>query len=148
MKDYIEILKEKWEDEVIEESANCDRNILLCSDTLIILKQVGFQIRLARKRRKYSLTSISSLIKISRTTLWKIEKGDPMVSIGAYSAVLNYFGLDKDLLHIAKDDAIGQKMLNASLEKIEKYILHRNLSEEIDDFKAHQCNLKYQHDHI
>lgn len=139
MKDYIEILKEKWEDEVIEESVYYNRNILLNTETLVILKQVGFQIRLARKRRKYSLTSISSLTGISRTTLWKIEKGDPMVSIGAYSAVLNYFELEKDLLCIAKDDAIGQKMLNASLEKIDNYIMRRNLSEEIDKYKRYDA---------
>lgn len=119
MEDFMELLKEKWEDEVIEQCAEHDIKVALTLNTLIYLKQVGFQIRLARKRRKYSMQHISETAQISRTTLWKAEKGDPTVSIGVYAAILSCFGLESDLLRLAKDDVAGRKMMEASLARLE-----------------------------
>ena len=54
-----------------------------------ILEEMGNQIRLARLRRDYSVELIAKRAGISRATLWKIEKGDPSVAMGAYAKVLN-----------------------------------------------------------
>ncbi len=55
---------------------------------------------------------------ISRSTLWKVEKGDASVSIGIYAAVLRAInGMDKDLLLIAKDDELGRKLQDIELLK-------------------------------
>ena len=75
------------------------------------LAQMGEQIRVARVRRKLSVELVAERAGISRATLWHIEKGSPSVSIGAYAAVLHALnGMDTDILMIARDDALGQKL--------------------------------------
>lgn len=55
---------------------------------------------------------------ISRSTLWKVEKGDASVSIGIYAAVLHAINeMDRDLLLIAKDDDLGRKLQDIELLK-------------------------------
>ena len=85
-----------------------------------ILTQMGEQIRLARLRRNLSVMLVCERAFISRSTLWKIEKGDAGVSIGTYAAVLHALdGMDKDLLLVAKDDKLGRTLqdLNISVRK-------------------------------
>ena len=75
------------------------------------LEQMGEQIKVARVRRRLSSELTAERAGISRATLWQIEKGSPSVSIGAYAAVLHALNsMDKDLLLIAKDDELGQKL--------------------------------------
>lgn len=81
------------------------------------LAMMGEQIRLARLRRKISVDTVTNRAGISRSTVWKIEKGDPSVSIGAYTRVLNAIGMMDDLLLIAKDDEYGRLLQDAELDK-------------------------------
>jgi len=76
---------------------------------------LGEHIRLARLRRKYSTQQVSERANISRPTLVSIEKGNPNVNIGAYIKVLFVLGLEKDILHIAKDDELGRRLQDAKL---------------------------------
>ena len=55
-------------------------------------------------------------VGISRDTFNRVEKGDPAVSLGTYLKVLRVLGLDADLDAIAKDDALGRKLQDLSLE--------------------------------
>lgn len=76
-----------------------------------ILKTMGEQIKLARLRRSLSAELTAERAGISRASLWKVEKGDPSVAMGIYAAVLHALNnLDKDLLLIAKDDALGRQL--------------------------------------
>ena len=52
------------------------------------LIKLGEDIAIARKKRRISTVSMAERAFISRSTLAKIEKGDPTVSIGAYLTVL------------------------------------------------------------
>ena len=52
------------------------------------LIKLGEDIVIARKKRRISTVSMAERAFISRSTLAKIEKGDPTVSIGAYLTVL------------------------------------------------------------
>ena len=81
------------------------------------LAMMGEQIRLARLRRKISVDTVTNRAGISRSTVWKIEKGDPSVSIGAYTRVLNAIGMMDDLLLIARDDEYGRLLQDAELDK-------------------------------
>ena len=81
------------------------------------LAMVGEQIRLARLRRRISVDTVTNRAGISRSTVWKIEKGDPSVSIGAYTRVLNAIGMMDDLLLIARDDEYGRLLQDAELDK-------------------------------
>jgi transcriptional regulator with XRE-family HTH domain len=81
-----------------------------------ILSTMGEQIKLARLRRNLPATLVAERAGISRSTVWKIEKGDPSVAIGMYAAVLMALnGMDKDLLLIAKDDTLGRTLQDLNL---------------------------------
>ena len=81
-----------------------------------ILKTMGEQIKLARLRRNLSVELVAARAGISRTSLWKVEKGSPSVAIGIYAAVLHALNnMDKDLLLVAKDDIMGRKIQDLNL---------------------------------
>ena len=78
---------------------------------------MGENIKLARKRRKLTTLQISERAGINRTTLQKIEKGDPSVSLGGYFNVLRALGLHEDVLKIAKNDPLGRDLQDLELLK-------------------------------
>lgn len=85
-------------------------------DTENILKTMGEQIKMARLRRKLSATLVSERAGVSRSTLWKVENGNPSVAVGIYAAVLHALNnMDKDLLKIAGDDELGRKLQDIDL---------------------------------
>ena len=74
-------------------------------DTENILKTMGEQIKMVAERAG-----------ISRSTLWKVENGNPSVAVGIYAAVLHALNnMDKDLLKIAGDDELGRKLQDIEL---------------------------------
>lgn len=81
-----------------------------------ILKIMGEQIKLARLRRDLSAELVAERAGISRSSLWKVECGNPAVAVGIYAAVLHALGeMDKDLLLVAKDDERGRQMQDLNL---------------------------------
>ena len=85
-------------------------------DTENILKTMGEQIKMARLRRKLSATVVAERAGVSRSTLWKVENGNPSVAVGIYAAVLHALNnMDKDLLKIAGDDELGRKLQDMDL---------------------------------
>jgi transcriptional regulator with XRE-family HTH domain len=80
-----------------------------------ILVTLGENIRLARLRRKLSTEQLAERANISRPTLLAIEKGQSSVAMGSYAQVLFVLNLEKDLLMIAEDDALGRKLQDAAL---------------------------------
>ena len=91
------------------------KKIVLLPKTRRILEQVGENIKLARLRRRLSAELVAERAGISRPTLTEIEKGSPTVSMGSYLLVLQAVGLEKDFLHIAKDDELGRKLQDIGL---------------------------------
>lgn len=94
---------------------NMKKEVVLYPREKRMLVQVGRQIRLARLRRKASCELTAERAKISRATLWKIEKGDPAVSMGAYLSVLFALRLEKDILSLAREDKEGHEMQDERL---------------------------------
>ena len=85
-------------------------------DTENILKTMGEQIKMARLIRKLSATLVAERAGISRSTLWKVENGNPSVAVGIYAAVLHALNnMDKDLLKIAGDDELGRQLQDMDL---------------------------------
>ena len=85
-------------------------------DTENILKTMGEQIKMARLRRRLSATLVAERAGISRSTLWKVENGNPSVAVGIYAAVLHALNnMDKDLLKIAGDDELGRNLQDMDL---------------------------------
>ena len=73
------------------------------------LVKLGADIAVARKKRRISTVSMAERAFISRATLYKVEKGDPTVSMGIYATVLAILGLGGGLAEVADrtNDPLG-----------------------------------------
>ena len=80
-----------------------------------VLKELGENIKLARKRRRLTAIQVAERAGIARSTLQLIEKGAPGVAMSAYLQVLFVLGLEKDLLLVAANDPLGRKLQDAGL---------------------------------
>jgi DNA-binding XRE family transcriptional regulator len=76
------------------------------------LRKLGRDIHDARRRRRIPSAIAAQRASISRTTLVKIEKGDPGVAIGLYATVLFVMGMTDRLGDLAapKNDAVGLQL--------------------------------------
>jgi len=91
------------------------KKLIILPKAKSILIELGENIRLARLRRKLSMSQVAERANISRPTLTSIENGSPTVSLGAYLLVLSVLGLQHHLLKIARDDELGRKLQDANL---------------------------------
>lgn len=76
------------------------------------LRKLGADIRDARRRRRIPTTTMAARASISRTTLAKIERGDPGVQLGLYATVLFVLGLTDrigDLVDV-RHDRVGLEL--------------------------------------
>ena len=72
------------------------------------LHKLGADIRDARCRRRIP-TALLAERRVSRTTLTKVEKGDPGTSMGVYATVLFVLGMTDRLADLAdpRHDSVG-----------------------------------------
>ncbi len=80
------------------------------------LAEFGKRLKLARLRRKLSLTIVAGRCNVSRTSMYKVEAGDPAVTLGLYFRVLKVLGLDKDFDALAAEDKVGRKLQDLAIE--------------------------------
>jgi hypothetical protein len=83
------------------------------------LAKLGEDIRNARLRRRIPTTIMAARAFITRTTLLKVERGDPGVSLGIYATVLFVLGLTKRVAALAdaSSDDIGLQLEEERLPK-------------------------------
>ncbi|MDR1969692.1 MAG: helix-turn-helix domain-containing protein [Burkholderiaceae bacterium] len=81
-----------------------------------LLAALGERLRLARLRRKLSNAVVAQRAGVSRTTLYKVEAGDPGATIGSYVRALAVLGLENDLAALAADDRVGRKLQDLALK--------------------------------
>lgn len=81
-----------------------------------LLSQLGARLKLARMRRKLSNAVVAQRAGISRTSLYKVETGDPGATLGTYLRVLAVLGLEGDINELAADDKVGRKLQDLALE--------------------------------
>lgn len=65
------------------------------------LRKLGADLRDARRRRRIPVQLMAERASISRTTLSRMEKGDPGVSMGVYARVLFSLGMIERLADLA-----------------------------------------------
>jgi transcriptional regulator with XRE-family HTH domain len=83
---------------------------------LKLLSQLGERLRLARMRRKLSNALVAQRAGISRSSLYKVEAGEPGATLGTYMRVLAVLGLEADINALAADDKVGRKLQDLALE--------------------------------
>lgn len=98
------------------------RKMLLLPKQAKILATLGENIKLARLRRKLTAEQVAERAGISRRTLVSVEKGVPGVAMGIYVQVLFVLGLANDILNVAGNDKLGQKLQDAKLVSPQKRV--------------------------
>lgn len=82
------------------------------------LAQLGEQIRMARKRRQWTIAELAKKIGVSSPTLIALEKGEPTVSVGVLVSTLWTLGLETELRNLTNpNDIEGIKLMNTRLPK-------------------------------
>lgn len=87
------------------------------------LVKIGQDIRDARRRRRIQIEIMAERASVARSTLHKVEKGDPGVGLGTYATVLFVLGLLDRLAAIADvtADRIGLELEEENLPKRIRY---------------------------
>ncbi|MYB88551.1 MAG: helix-turn-helix transcriptional regulator [Proteobacteria bacterium] len=91
------------------------------------LVKLGEDIAVARKKRRISTVSMAERAFISRGTLYKVEHGDPSVSMGVYATVLAILGLTEGLAQTA-DRRIDSLGLDIDEERLPRKVRARRWS--------------------
>lgn len=83
------------------------------------LQKLGADIQAARLRRELPMAVVAERAFTSRSTLQRVEEGDPGVSIGIYAAALNALGLLEGLGQVAdiSQDSVGQALADEALPR-------------------------------
>ncbi|MBM3779231.1 MAG: hypothetical protein FJW23_13520 [Acidimicrobiia bacterium] len=83
------------------------------------LRQLGSDIRDARLRRRIPVAVAAERASIGRSTLNRVEKGDPNVALGIYATVLFVLGLVDRIAEVAdaRNDATGLQLQEEQLPK-------------------------------
>ena len=79
------------------------------------LSRLGERLKLARLRRKLSNTVVAQRAGMSRSSLYKVESGDPGATIGTYLRIMAVLGLEADIQNLAADDKVGRKLQDLAL---------------------------------
>lgn len=81
------------------------------------LRKLGQDINDARRRRRITVELMAQRAGLSRSTVGKIEKGDPTTSMGGYASVLFVLGMDKRLSDLVDSmhDLVGRRLEDESL---------------------------------
>jgi hypothetical protein len=81
------------------------------------LAQFGAGLRHLRLRRRRPMGYAAELARISRSTLHKLERGDPGVALGIYAEVLETYGMLERLVSVTetRGDRVGLALDEARL---------------------------------
>jgi transcriptional regulator with XRE-family HTH domain len=83
------------------------------------LRKLGRDLAVARRKRGISTSDMASRLFVSRDTLWRLERGDPSVSIGTLATVAFVLQLHERLAGLAgpEKDTLGLALEEQRLPK-------------------------------
>ena len=87
----------------------------LLPSTAELLRRFGDRLHVARLRRRISAKHAAERAGMSPMTLRSLERGGSGVTFGAYLAVMQVLGLEKDLDLLAREDLVGRELQDAHL---------------------------------
>jgi transcriptional regulator with XRE-family HTH domain len=87
----------------------------LLPPTSELLTRLGERLRLARLRRRLNAKQVAERAGMVPMTLRSVERGGAGVTIGAYLAVMQVLGIEKDLEQLAAADPLGRELQDAQL---------------------------------
>ena len=79
------------------------------------LHRFGEGLRLARRRRRLSSKQVAERAGMAPMTLRSLERGGSGVTIGAYLAVMQVLGIERDLDLLGQADPLGRELQDARL---------------------------------
>jgi len=87
------------------------------------IRKLGQDIRNARLRRRIQTKILAARASISRTTLYKVENGDPNVSMSTYATILFSLGMIDRVSNLADigEDKLGLQLDEEHLPKRVRY---------------------------
>ena len=97
------------------------------------LRKLGQDINDARRRRRITAQLMAQRAGLSRSTIGKIEKGDPTTSMGSYGAVLFVLGMEKRLSDLVDSmhDLVGRRLEDENLPQ--RVRLSHKINEKSDE---------------
>jgi transcriptional regulator with XRE-family HTH domain len=83
------------------------------------LRKLGEDLSVARRRRRLTMALVAERALISRSTLARVERGDPGVSMGIYATTLFVLGMGDRVGELAdsRADALGLALQDERLPK-------------------------------
>jgi transcriptional regulator with XRE-family HTH domain len=83
------------------------------------LSKLGRDLSAARRRRRLTMALVAERAFISRTTLARVERGEPGVSLGIYATVLFVLGMAERIGELAdpRTDAVGMALEDERLPR-------------------------------
>ena len=92
----------------------------LLPPTTELLHRFGDRLRLARLRRQLTAKQVAERAGMAPMTLRSLERGGAGVTMGAYLAVMQVLGIEKDLDLLAATDPLGRELQDARLPAYRK----------------------------
>jgi transcriptional regulator with XRE-family HTH domain len=96
-----------------------------------LLTRFGERLRLARGRRRLSAKQVAERAGMVPMTLRSVERGGAGVTIGAYLAVMQVLGIEKDLEQLAAADPLGRELQDARLHPRKGAALTKNPGKQV-----------------
>jgi DNA-binding XRE family transcriptional regulator len=102
-----------------KQDAHRSRHSSLPFPARVALERLGRDLSIARRKRRISTADMASRLFVSRDTVWRLERGDPSVSVGTLATAVYVLQLHDRLAALAAPDrdALGLDLEAAALPR-------------------------------
>lgn len=109
------------------------------------IEALGQRLRTARVARGMTQANLAERVGVDRTTIGKLEAGDPSTSLSTVLRVLSTLGLDEDIDRIAATDEVGAQLAASSLRRPSPRRRTANPAAGVDAYPSRQARPQDSH---